>query len=153
MPNSTPFDLESIQCYPAGSPAHKAVPAACDSARFALSFHRSPLLDVRAHRCCWGDDAVNILHEPALAARAQYQALRPTFSDWLLAQRKRTRADERRDNVGLMTLRLLSTQGLPAMPKSLPLLRDHYQRRGAQHVELEGLEAASVEFIPGRLAS
>lgn len=98
------------------------------------------------------DDAVNLLRESSLAARAQYQALRAAFSDWLLAQRKRTRAGERRDNIGLMTLGLAPSRGLPKSPMSLPLLREHYQRHGAQHFELEALEAAWAEFLSERFA-
>lgn len=93
------------------------------------------------------DDSVNILEVPALATRAEYQALRPAFSNWLLAQRKHTRDGERRDEVGLMALGLLTSRGLPKTPKSLPLLRDHYQRHGAQYFELEALEMAWGEFI------
>jgi len=37
------------------------------------------------------DEAVNLLHESALAARVQYQTLRPAFSDWLMAQGRRLR--------------------------------------------------------------
>lgn len=99
------------------------------------------------------DDAVNLLHESALAARAQYQALRPAFSDWLLTQGRRLRAGERRDNVALMAISLLSSRGLPTRPKSLPQLRDHYQSWGKQHFELEALEAGWTEFLAERSAS
>lgn len=99
------------------------------------------------------DDAPNLLEAVARAARAHYQALRPAFSDWLLAQRKRTRAGERRDNVGFMTLELLTSRGLPKTPKSLPLLRQHYQRYGAQHNALEALETAWDEFLSARAES
>lgn len=98
------------------------------------------------------DSEINLLEASALAARARYQALRPAFSDWLLAQRKRCREGERRDNIGFMTIGLLTSHGLPKTPKSLPLLRDHYQRHGAQHVELEALEPAWTEFIESRPA-
>jgi hypothetical protein len=99
------------------------------------------------------DDAVNLLHESALAARAQYQVLRPGFSDWLLAQGRRLRAGERRDNVALMAVNMLSSRGLPTRPKSLPQLREHYQSWGKQHFELEALEAAWTEFLAERTAS
>lgn len=99
------------------------------------------------------DDAVNLLHESALAARAQYQALRPAFSAWLLAQGRLLRAGERRDNVALMAINMLSSRGLPTRPKSLPQLRDHYQSWGKQHFELEALEAAWAEFLAEQTAS
>jgi len=99
------------------------------------------------------DDAVNLLHESALAARAQYQALRPAFSDWLRAQGRRLRAGERRDHVALMAINMLSSRGLPARPKSLPQLREHYRSWGKQHFELEALEAAWTEFLAERAAS
>lgn len=92
------------------------------------------------------DDAPNLLHADALAARAEYQALRAQFSDWLMAQRKRTRAGERRDDIGLWALGLAPARGLPKTPKSLTQLRDHYRRYGAQHFEMEALEAAWTEF-------
>lgn len=98
------------------------------------------------------DAETNLLEASALAARLQYQALRPAFSDWLLVQRKRCRGGERRDKIGFMTIGLLTGRGLPKTPKSLPLLRDHYQRHGAQHIELEALEAAWAEFIESRPA-
>ncbi len=97
------------------------------------------------------DDAANLLHESAIAARAQYQALRPAFSEWLQLQRKRTRAGERRDNVGFMALELITSRGLPKTPKSLPLLREHYQRHGAQHYVQEALEKAWGEFLAQRV--
>ncbi len=93
------------------------------------------------------DHVVNLLHESALAARAQYQALCPSFSDWLLAQGRRLRAGERRDNVALMAIGLLSSRGLPKRPKSLLQLRDHYQSWSKQHFELEALEASWDEFL------
>jgi hypothetical protein len=96
------------------------------------------------------DDAANLLHESAIAARAQYQALSPAFSEWLQLQRKRTRAGERRDNVGFMALELITSRGLPKTPKSLPLLREHCQRRGAQHYAQEALEKAWGEFLAHR---
>lgn len=96
------------------------------------------------------EDAANALQESALATRAQYQALRPAFSDWLQLQRKRTRAGERRDNVGFMTLELITSRGLPKTPKSLPQLREHYQRHGTQHYAQEALETAWDEFLAQR---
>ena len=93
------------------------------------------------------DAAVNLLHESALAARAQYQELRPAFGDWLLAQGRRLRAGERRDNVALMAVGLLPSRGLPKKPKSLLQLREHYQSWGKQHFEMEALEAAWDEFL------
>lgn len=93
------------------------------------------------------DDAVNLLHESALAARAQYEALRPAFSDWLRIQGRRMRAGERRDNIALMALGLVTSRGLPTRPKSLPQLKEHYQSWGKQHFELEALEAAWAEFL------
>jgi hypothetical protein len=93
------------------------------------------------------DNAVNLLQESALEARAQYQALRPAFSDWLVAQGRRLRAGERRDNVALMAIGLLSSRGLPRTPKSLLQLRAHYQGWGKPRYELEALEAAWAEFL------
>lgn len=92
------------------------------------------------------DTEVNLLAASALAARAQYQSLRPAFSDWLLLQRKRCREGDRRDSIGFMIIGLLTSRGLPKTPKSLTLLRQHYERHGAQHFELEALEAAWAEF-------
>lgn len=119
--------------------------------RYLAALERWKKRDYRS-RMNWRreDSEVNLLEASALAARAQYQALRPTFSGWLLAQRKRTRAGERRDDVGLMALGLSTARGLPTTPKSLPLLVEHYQRRGAQHFELEALEAAWAEFLESR---
>lgn len=96
------------------------------------------------------DDAVNFLQESALAARAQYQALRLAFSDWLRAQGRRMRSGERRDNIALMALGLVTSRGLPTRPKSLPELKEHYQSWGKQHFELEALEAAWTEFLAER---
>jgi hypothetical protein len=93
------------------------------------------------------DDAINLLREPALAAREQFQVLRPAFSDWLMAQGRGLRSGERRDNVALMAAGLLSSRGLPRTPKSLPQLRDHYQRWGKQNFELDAIEAAWDEFL------
>lgn len=93
------------------------------------------------------DNAVNLLQEPALAARAHYQALRPAFSDWLRAQGRRMRAGERRDSIAFMALGLVSSRGLPTRPKSLSQLKEHYQSCGKQHFELEALEAAWAEFL------
>lgn len=93
------------------------------------------------------DDAVNLLQQDALAARAQYQALRPAFSDWLREQGRRLRTGERRDNIALMAMGLLTSRGLPTRPKSLPQLREHYESWGKQHFELEALEAAWAEFL------
>lgn len=90
------------------------------------------------------EDAVNILEAPALAARAQYQALRPAFSDWLLQQRKR------RDDVGMLAIGVVSRRGLPATPISLPKLRRHYERRGMQYMEAEALYKAWEEFLEAR---
>jgi hypothetical protein len=93
------------------------------------------------------DKPVNVLRAPALAARAQYQALRPAFSDWLLTQGRRFYEGERRDNIGLMARSLVRARGLPTTPKSLTLLRQHYQRRGEHRHQLEALEAAWAEFL------
>jgi len=41
----------------------------------------------------------------------------------------------------------LTSRGLPETPKSLTLLREHYQRYGAQHYAQEGLETAWDEFL------
>lgn len=92
------------------------------------------------------EDATNLLQADALAARAEYQALRPVFSAWLQEQRKRTRSGERRDNVGLMTLELVTSRGLPTTPKSLKQLCYHYERRGYQRFATEALESAWSEF-------
>ncbi|MCU0928134.1 MAG: glyoxalase superfamily protein [Burkholderiaceae bacterium] len=92
------------------------------------------------------DDPVNILEAGALAARAEYQALRPKFSAWLQEQRKRTRAGERRDDIGLMALELVTSRGLPTTPKSLKQLCYHYERRGFQRFATEALESAWAEF-------
>ncbi|WP_457322990.1 hypothetical protein [Roseateles sp. P5_E11] len=93
------------------------------------------------------DNAVNVLRAPALAARAQYQALRPAFSGWLLTQGRRFRDGERRDDVGLMAASLVRARGLPKTPKSQTQLREHYQRRGEHRLELEALDAAWAEFL------
>lgn len=93
------------------------------------------------------DDAVNVLREPALAARAEYQALRPAFSDWLREQGRRMRTGERRDNIAFTAIGLVSRRGLPTRPKSLPLLVDHYRRWGRQSYELKALEDAWDEFL------
>lgn len=93
------------------------------------------------------DNPVNVLREAALASRAQYQALRPAFSDWLLAQGRRFYDGERRDNIGLMARSLVQARGLPTTPKSLTLLRQHYQRRGEHRHQLEALDAAWAEFL------
>ena len=93
------------------------------------------------------DDAVNVLQEPALAARAEYQALRPAFSDWLRAQGRRMRAGDRRDNIAFMAIGLVSRRGLPTKPKSLPQLLDHYRRWGHQNYEIKALEDAWDEFL------
>lgn len=93
------------------------------------------------------DNPVNVLRAPALAARAQYQALRPAFSDWLLAQGRRFREGDRRDDVGLMAASLVRARGLPTTPKSQTQLREHYQRRGEHRHELEALDAAWAEFL------
>lgn len=85
-----------------------------------------------------------ILEAPALAARAQYQALRPAFSDWLLQQRKR------RDGVGMLAIGVVSRRGLHTTPKSLPKLRRHYERRGMQYMEAEALYKAWEEFLEAR---
>lgn len=89
------------------------------------------------------EDAHNILEASALKARAEYQALRPAFSDWLLVQRKA----KRRDEIGFMAIGLLSSRGLPQTPKSLELLRNHYARRGARQYELDALLSAWDEFM------
>lgn len=93
------------------------------------------------------DDAVNVLRESALAARAEYQALRPAFSDWLREQGRRMRTGERRDNIASMATGLVSRRGLPTRPKSLPLLIAHYSRWGHQRYELKALEDAWDEFL------
>lgn len=93
------------------------------------------------------ENAVNILAAAALAARAQYQALRPAFSEWLLQQRKR------RDDVGMLAIGVVSRRGLPATPKSLPKLRRHYERRGMQYMEAEALYKAWEEFLESRTRS
>lgn len=93
------------------------------------------------------DDAVNVLREPALAARAEYQALRPAFSNWLREQGRRMRTGERRDNIAFMAIGLVSRRDLPTRPKSLPLLVDHYRRWGRQSHELKALEDAWDEFL------
>ena len=46
-----------------------------------------------------------------------------------------------------MTIGLLRSRGLPKLPKSLPLLREQYERQGAEHFQLEALEAAVAEVI------
>lgn len=99
------------------------------------------------------DDAANILRDPALAARAQYQALRTAFSDWLLEQGRRLRTGERCDNVALRAVSLLSSRGLPTRPQSLAQLLVHYRGRGKQHLALEALEAAWAEFLAERSAA
>lgn len=104
-------------------------------------------LNLRRH-----DHAVNLLEAPALVARAQYQAMRPAFSDWLLVQRKRTRAGERRDRVGFMAIGLLSSRGLPTTPKSLALLGQHYETRGVQRHDIDSLYEAWDEFIVQTIA-
>jgi hypothetical protein len=93
------------------------------------------------------DDAVNLLQESALAARSEYQALRPAFSDWLRTQGRRMRAGDRRDNIAFMAIGLISSRGLPTRPKSLPLLLDHYRSWGRQNFELKALEDAWDEFL------
>lgn len=93
------------------------------------------------------NNPVNVLRAPALAARTQYQALRPAFSDWLLAQGRRFRDGDRRDDVGLMAASLVRARGLPKTPKSQTQLREHYQRRGEHCQELEALDAAWAEFL------
>lgn len=93
------------------------------------------------------DNAVNLLQESALAARAQYHAQRPAFGDWLRVQGRRMRAGERRDNIALMALELVTSRGLPARPKSLLQLQEHYRSWGKHHFELEALEAAWAEFL------
>lgn len=93
------------------------------------------------------DDAVNLLRESALAARAEYQARRPAFSDWLREQGRRMRTGERRDNIAFMAIGLVSRRGLPTRPKSVPLLIDHYSRWGHQRYELIALEDAWDEFL------
>lgn len=87
------------------------------------------------------ENAVNILEAPALAARAQYQALRPVFSSWLKQQRTR------RDNVGMFALGVVSRRGLPATPNSIRNLQRHYEKRGLQRSEVEGLYQAWDEFL------
>lgn len=93
------------------------------------------------------DDAVNVLQEPALAARAEYQALRSAFSDWLRAQGRRMRTGDRRDSIAFMAIGLVSSRGLPTRPKSFPLLLDHYRSWGRQNYELKALEDAWDEFL------
>jgi hypothetical protein len=93
------------------------------------------------------DDARNLFETGALEARAQYKALRPAFSRWLLVQRARARAGARRDSVGWMALELLTSSGLPRTPASVPLLREHYERHGAQYFTLEAIETAWEEFL------
>ena len=90
------------------------------------------------------DDAVNVLEAPALVARAQYQALRPAFSEWLMKQRTR------RDDVGMLAIGVTSRRGLPVTPVSLPKLRRHYERRGMQYFEAEALYKAWEEFLESR---
>jgi hypothetical protein len=97
------------------------------------------------------EDAVNVLRESALAARAEYQALRPVFSDWLREQGRRMRTGERRDNIAVMAIGLVSRRGLPTRPQSLPLLIDHYSRRGHQHYKLKALEDAWDEFLAAQV--
>lgn len=94
------------------------------------------------------DNAVNILEAGALAARVQYQALRPKFSEWLKAQRNRAQARERLDEIAFMAWDFVTSRGLPTTPKSLRQLQDHYRRRrGAQRPQLDALEAAWDEFL------
>jgi hypothetical protein len=57
------------------------------------------------------------------------------------------RAGERRDNIALMALELVTSRGLPARPKSLIQLKEHYQSWGKHHFELEAPEAAWAEFL------
>lgn len=98
------------------------------------------------------EDAVNVLRESALAARAEYQALRPAFSDWLREQGRRMRTGERRDNIAFMAIGLVSRRGLPTRPQSLQLLIDHYSRWGRQRYELKALEDAWDEFLAAQAA-
>lgn len=98
------------------------------------------------------ENAVNVLRESALAARAEYQALRPAFSDWLREQGRRMRTGERRDNIAFMAIGLVSRRGLPTRPQSLPLLIDHYSRWGHQRYELKALEDAWDEFLAAQAA-
>lgn len=99
------------------------------------------------------DNPDNLLRAPALAARAQYQALRPAFSDWLLVQGRRFRDGDRRDDVGFMAASLVRARGLPTTPKSLALLLRHYQRRGELLRDAEVLDAAWLEFLGPRPAA
>lgn len=95
---------------------------------------------------------VNLLRGPALAARAQYQALRPGFSDWLLAQGRRFRNGERNDDISFAGTSLVTARGLPKTPKSLTQLREHYERRGRHLSSFDVLDAAWAEYLALQLA-
>lgn len=93
------------------------------------------------------DNPVNILRAPTLAARARYQALRQAFSDWLLAQGRLLRTEERRDSISIMAVTMLTARGLPTRPRSITELLHHYRSWGKHRTELEALEAAWDEFL------
>jgi hypothetical protein len=93
------------------------------------------------------DNPVNILREPALAARAQYKVLRPAFSDWLLAQGRLLRTEERRDGISIMAVTMLTARGLPTRPRSLTELLQHYRSWGKHSTDLAALEEAWAEFL------
>jgi hypothetical protein len=109
--------------------------------RYLVALERWNKRDERSHRQ-WRrpEGAMNLLEVPAMAARAEYQALRQEFSDWLMAQRRR------QDPVGFMAGTLLSHRGVPRTPLSLPHLRKHNERRGFPWHALEALYAAWQEF-------
>jgi hypothetical protein len=46
-----------------------------------------------------------------------------------------------------MALELIASRGVPKTPKSLPLLREHYQRYDAQNYAQEALETPWDEFL------
>ncbi len=87
------------------------------------------------------ENAPNMLEAGARAAREEYKALRPFFSDWLLAQR---RTDT---SLGYMVRGLMTARGLPTTPKSIVELREHYENRGwSRHMSSGSLEQAWEAF-------
>jgi hypothetical protein len=86
------------------------------------------------------DGAPNLLEADALAARAEYQAKRQAFSDWLWAQRLE------KHRTGLMARGLMTARGLPKTPKSLSQLVRHYERNGKQYFSPNTLFEAWDKF-------
>ena len=90
------------------------------------------------------DDAPNVLEADAQAARAEYQATRQAFSDWLWAQRGE------KHRTGLVARGLMTSRGLPRTPKSLSQLVRHYERAGKQYFSPNHLFAAWNELTQQR---